>query len=62
MTNGDAIDPTTTEKLKFFDLSISVVIVFIAKVSAISEVTSNLTNNMVIAFDVTEFFVDKWVG
>ena len=48
--------------MKFFDLSISMVKVFIAKVSAISDVTTNLTDNMVIAFDVKKFFIDKWVG
>ena len=62
VTDGDTIDTTTTEELKFFNLSISMVVVFIAKVSAISDVTTNLTDNMVIAFDVTKFFVDKWVG
>ena len=61
-TGGDTIDTTTTEELKFFNLSISMVVVFIAKMSAISDVTTNLTDNMVIAFDVTKFFVDKWVG
>ena len=61
VTDGDTIDTTTAEKLKFFNLSISMVVVFIAKVSAISDVTTNLTDNMVIAFDITKFFVDKWV-
>lgn len=61
VTDSDTIDTTTTKELKFFNLSISMVVVFIAKVGAISDVTANLTDNMVIAFDVTKFFVDKWV-
>ena len=62
MTDGDTIDTITTKELKFFDFSISMVIVFIAKMSATSDVTTNLTDSVVIAFDITKFVVNKWVG
>lgn len=62
MTDGDTIGTTTTKELKFFDLSISMMIVFIAKMSATSDVTTNLTDNVVIKFNITEFFLNKWVG
>ena len=62
MTDGDTIDTTTTKELKFFNFSISMMIVFIAKMSATSDITTNLTDNVVIAFDITKFLVNKWVG
>ena len=61
MTDGDTIDTTTTKELKFFDFSISMMIVFIAKMSATSDVITNLTDNVVIAFNITDFVVNKWV-
>ena len=62
VTEGDTIDATTTKELKLFDFSISMVIIFVAEVSAISDVTADLTDNVMVSFDVAKLVIKKGLG